>query len=172
MLRSTLSLLMVVAMSACSAGNGPAEELRSLFELLANPNVSPSRLGSRVYQGLDDDARAAIDARAAALSERLAVTVAPSDILQIRGVAPGLRVGAVTAKMRDEAHATLDVTFEPVRFTAGGDPAELAAKPATDAVVRSFEVVRQGGRWRVVLAGLAELLAKVPLSAARGGEGG
>jgi len=175
MLRSTLSaslLWVAVAMTGCAGGNGPAEDLRTLFELLANPNVSPSRMSARVYQVLDDEARGAVDARAEALSKRLGVPVSPNDIMQIRGLSPGLRVGSITATLQEETRATLSVTFEPVRFVAGTDPAELAAQPAATSMVRTFQVVKQGGRWRVVLVDLAKLLGKVPLDVVGADRGG
>lgn len=160
---SILASLILAAMTACTRGNGPAEELRSLFEMLANPQVSPSRLGTQLYKALDDEAREAVDARAAALSERLGVKVDPSEVLQVHGLSPGQRVSGLTAKVEDETQATLEVSFAPIEFTAGSEGAGSAA--ATRPAPTAIRVVRQGGRWRVVLADLAKLLEKIPLDA-------
>ena len=89
---SILASLLLAAMTACSR---------------SNPQVSPSRLGTQLYKALDDEAREAVDARAVALSERLGVKVEPSEVLQVHGLGPGLRVSGLEAKVEDDTQATL-----------------------------------------------------------------
>jgi len=185
-------MLPALALASCSKGGGPVEDLKSLFEVLGNPAVSPSRLSTQVYAALDEESRAAVDARAKAIGERLGAKVDGDEILQVRGLLAGARVTRVEAISRDEERATLEVSFAPIMFTpvagveskvaattppttvpaaspssaAAGVPAE-AAPGATAAVSpMRFEVVKQSGKWRIAFRELARFVSSQPIDAA------
>ena len=184
-------VVLALALGACSKGGGPAEELKSLFEMLGNPLISPSRLSTQVYSVLDEESRAAVDARAKALGDRLGTKVDPDEILQVRGLRSGARVTRVEAINRDEARATLEVSFAPIVFSpvvgadAGKPVSPTAAAPtsesepgaapivapaqvnaaANNAPMR-IEVVKQSGKWRIAFLELAKFISSQPIDAA------
>lgn len=168
-------VVIALALAACSKGSGPAEELKSLFEMLGNPNISPSRLSDLVYAALDDESRAAVDARAKALGERLGTKVDPDEILQVRGLNSGLRVTKVEALDREEDRATLEISFAPIAFTGNVDakapvPAApgVATAPAAPPPMR-IAVVKQSGKWRIAFLELAKFISSRPIDAVAGG---
>jgi|GEM_PF-3943968 len=174
--RSALLVVIALALAACSKGNGPAEELKSLFEMLGNPNISPSRLSDMVYTSLDDASRAAVDARAKALGERLGTKIDPDEILQVRGLSSGLRVAKVEAINREEERATLEVSFAPITFTgsavaAPSAPAAPTTAPTAPAATTPMrvEVIKQSGKWRIAFLELAKFIGSRPIDAASAG---
>jgi hypothetical protein len=139
--RPLLSLLAtaltVSSLAACSGGPGPADELKSLLDMLGNPTISSSRLGAQVYRLLDEGSRAEVDARATALGKQLGVEVEPSDILQVRGFVTGARVSRIEVVPQDDEHAQLLVSFAPLEFVAGPTGQTATPDPASAGSVQA-----------------------------------
>ena len=167
-----VTLILVTGSAGCSGGPGPADELESLLEALGNPTLSSSRLGAELYRVLDEGSRAAVDARAKALGDRLGFKVDAREVLQVRGLTHGGRVGKVEVVAQDEQRATVEVSFAPILFVAppeskpgGAEGSGSAAPPQLGLQPLRLEMVREAGRWRLVPRDLAKLVAEVPLEA-------
>jgi hypothetical protein len=135
--------------------------MRRLFEMIGNPDVSPSRISDELYLVLDAPSRAAIDARAKALSTSLGAAVAPVDILQLRGTVANRRVSRVELVSQSEDRATLSLTFEPIAFM----PATPSNDPKDGPSSMKVEVVKEGERWRIAFTDLDKLVHTLPLAA-------
>lgn len=169
-----LAFLAVLAVpaTACGGGPGPADEIAPFFELLSSPNVASARLNGRFFALLDEPSRAAVVARAEALSQRLAVPVAPEDVLQVRGLVDAARVSEIKTLAEGATRATVELTLAPIAFVAPGEPAPASHGPASAATApdtRRLELVKEDGRWRVAFVDLARLVATVPIDAAAEG---
>lgn len=129
--------------------------------MIGNPDVSPSRLNDELYLVLDAASRAAVDARAKALSASLGTAVAPVDVMQVRGTVTNRRVSKVEVVSQSEDRATLALTFEPIAF----GPVVPSNDPQKAPTVMKIDVVKEGERWRVSFSDLGKLIEGLPLAA-------
>jgi hypothetical protein len=173
MLRFTIAIGVLVGLvgNGCGGGSGPSDELKSLFEILASPNVAPSRFSEQLIAALDSETRAAVVARAKALEERLGVPVAPADVLQLHGVVDNARVTRIETIHQDAERATLELTFNPIAIADAPadrpppDAAPGATPAAASATTLRLSVVKEDGRWRMSFGGLAGLVSSLALAA-------
>ncbi len=135
----------LASVSAC-AGSRADEDLRQAFEALSRPLTAPAQLGPELVTLLDAEGRQALEARAAALSRKLGVPIKPAEAFQVRGFPDGLRVAKF--EVLDEAgdRARGRVTLAAV--DRDPDDRRVMVDPL------EFELRREGGLWRIHLAGL------------------
>lgn len=142
-------LPLCVASVACVAGCGGSradESLRQAFEALSRPLTAPAQLGPDLVTMLDAEGRAVLEARAAALSKKLGVTVKPAEAFQVRGLPAGVRVSQFEVLDEQGDRATGRITLALV------DRGERDRRIVPDPI--DFELRREDGAWCIHLAAL------------------
>lgn len=148
----TSSGLMLASFIACLAGASACagsradEDLRQAFEALSRPLTAPAQLGPEFVAMLDLEGRKVLEARAAALSKKLGLTIKPAEAFQVRGLPDGVRVAKFEVLDEEGDRARGRVTLASV--DPGPDDRRVMVDPL------EFELRREDGIWRIHLAAL------------------
>ncbi|MFO0751271.1 MAG: hypothetical protein U1F43_37225 [Myxococcota bacterium] len=149
----SFGVVLALVFGGCGS-KGPGDELAPVLRGLGDPGGPTVSRTRTLYDALDTVTRAAVDARAAAMSTALGRKVAPVEAIQFRGFDPTLRVSDVEVVDEGDERASLRVSLARIDTSVPG--------PNPDAL--TFVAVREDGHWKLSLPELATVVAQAPTS--------